>query len=63
MQPYQQRVLDEYAALDEKAKSLYVFFVTKTFESLDKDEKDLLRMQYYTMMVYVGILQRRIAKF
>lgn len=63
MQPYQQRVVDEHSALDEKAKALYTFFVTKVFETLDTDEQELLKMQYYTMMVYAGILQKRIAKF
>ena len=63
MQPHQQRVADEYFALNEKAKALYAFFVSKTFEGLDHDEQELLKMQYYTMMVYAGILQKRIAKF
>ena len=63
MQPHQQRVVDEHNALTEKAKALYMFFTNKVFETLDADEQDLLKMQYYTMMVYAGILQKRIAKF
>jgi hypothetical protein len=63
MQPHQQRVIDEYNALNDKAKALYMFFTNKIFESLDEDEQDLLKMQYYSMMVYAGILQKRIAKF
>lgn len=63
MQPHQQRVVDEHSALMEKAEALYSFFVNKTFETLDTDEQELLKMQYYTMMVYAGILQKRIAKF
>ena len=63
MQPHQQRVVDEYFALNEKAKALYGFFNTSIFESLDNDEQELLKMQYYSMMVYAGILQKRIAKF
>jgi hypothetical protein len=64
MQPHhQQRVVDEHSALTDKAKALYNFFVNKAFETLDTDEQDLLRMQYYSMMVYAGILQKRIAKF
>ena len=63
MQEYQKRVTDEYFALTDKAKALYSFFVSKTFEALDTDEQELLKMQYYSMMVYAGILQKRIAKF
>lgn len=63
MQPYQQRVIDEYDALSDKAKALYMFFTNKIFDSLDIDEQELLKMQYYSMMVYAGILQKRIAKF
>jgi len=63
MQPYQQRVVDEHNDLAEKAKALYMFFTNKVFETLDTDEQELLKMQYYTMMVYAGILQKRIAKF
>lgn len=63
MQAHQQRVVDEHSALTDKAKALYNFFVNKTFETLDSDEQELLKMQYYSMMVYAGILQKRIAKF
>ena len=63
MQPHQQRVIDEYDALNDKAKALYMFFTNKIFDSLDIDEQELLKMQYYAMMVYAGILQKRIAKF
>lgn len=63
MQPHQQRVVDEHTELVKKAKALYVFLASKMFESLDHDEQELLKMQYYSMMVYSGILQKRIAKF
>lgn len=63
MQPHQQRVIDEYDALNDKTRVLYMFFTNKIFESLDEDEQELLKMQYYSMMVYAGILQKRIAKF
>jgi hypothetical protein len=63
MQPHQQRVADEYTELNKKAKALYMFLAGKTFETLDHDDQELLKMQYYTMMVYCGILQKRIAKF
>ena len=63
MQSHQQRVVDEQTALQDKAAALYMFFTSKVFETLDHDEQELLKMQYYTMMVYSGILQKRIAKF
>ena len=62
-QPHQQRVIEEYAALNDKTLALFAFFTNKVFDSLDKDEQELLKMQYHSMMVYVGILQKRIAKF
>lgn len=63
MQPHQQRVVDEHIELNKKAQALYVFLAGKMFETLDTDEQELLKMQYYSMMVYSGILQKRIAKF
>ena len=63
MQPHQQRVVDEHIELVTRAKALYVFLAGKMFETLDLDEQELLKMQYYSMMVYAGILQKRIAKF
>lgn len=63
MQPHEQRVAEEYFELTKKAKALYMFLAGKTFETLDLDEQELLKMQYYSMMVYSGILQKRIAKF
>jgi hypothetical protein len=63
MQPHEQQVADEYFELNKKAKALYMVLAGKTFETLDHDDQELLKMQYYTMMVYCGILQKRIAKF
>lgn len=63
MQEYQKRVVDEQQVLEEKAQALYAFLASKTFNELDCDEQELLKMQYYSMMVYSGILVKRIAKF
>lgn len=63
MLPYQERVVEEYSALSEKATTLYSFLATKFYEKLEPEDQHLLRMQYYSMMVYVGILEKRIARF
>ena len=38
-QPHQQRVIEEYAALNDKTLALFAFFTNKVFDSLDKDEQ------------------------
>ena len=63
MQDYQLRVVDEQEALEEKASALYSFLASKHFNSLDKPNQELLKMQYYSMKVYSGILQQRIDLF
>lgn len=61
--PYQSRVVTEFTELETKCNALYMFLATKTFEELNKYEQDLLKMQYYAMQVYLGILEKRIEKF
>jgi hypothetical protein len=63
MQPYQQRVVDEYNALEEKATTLYNFLASKQFDLLESMDKTLLKQQYYAMQVYLGILGQRTNRF
>jgi len=64
MQPHQQRVVDEKAELDTKAKALSEFIGTNpVFETLPQDEQNRLREQCEVMWQYSEILGKRIAAF
>ena len=63
MEEYQIRVVDEQHALEDKAHLLYSFLASKKFNELDNTNQQLLKQQYYAMMVYSGILQQRIDRF
>lgn len=64
MQPHQQRVVDEKAALDEKATALSNFIGTSPiFETLDPAEQERLKEQNDVMWQYSEILGKRIAAF
>ena len=64
MQDFQQRVVDEKAALDEKLEKLCLFcYRAKTFESLPIMEQERLNQQRHVMTVYSAILGARIAAF
>ena len=63
MEPYQQRVVDEKTALDEKIEKLESFIETKVFYNLVGDEKYMLTRQLDIMKVYSEILEDRISAF
>lgn len=63
LQPYQQRVVDERGALDEKIFAINNFYTTETYNMLSKREKALLRNQQKVMVQYSEILRERIATF
>ena len=64
MLEHQQRVADEKAALDKKAKALSAFIGTSnTFIKLDIDEQQRLKIQCEIMWQYSEILGQRIAAF
>lgn len=60
---YQQRVIDEKLALDEKHGRLFAFFGTDLFQKLPEDEKTRLTIQSYLMGQYSNILNERIQAF
>lgn len=60
---YQQRVIDEKTALDDKIGKLAVFIDSAAFVSLDPKAKDLLLLQYSTMTSYTQILGMRVSLF
>lgn len=63
MQPYQQRVVDEKIALDEKISKLTAFFETPMFQSQSDGEKNRLMRQCFVMGEYSEILRERIDNF
>ena len=64
MQPHQQRVVDEKAELDTKAKALSEFIGNNPiFATLDAAEQERLKVQNDVMWQYSEILGARIAAF
>ena len=64
MEDYQQRVIDEKEALDEKIEKLSTFIGSKLFETLNNDGQDiLLQEQLSHMIAYSSVLEKRIELF
>jgi len=64
MLPYQQRVVDEKAELDTKAKALSNFIgLNPAFESIDPEEQERMKEQCEIMWEYSEVLGKRIAAF
>lgn len=64
MKPYQQRLVDEKAELDKKAKALSDFIgLNDEFEKIDPDEQERMKEQCEIMWQYSEILGARISAF
>lgn len=63
MEAYQQRVVDEKTALDEKIAGLWAFIRSDAFKKLVDEEKMSLREQHDYMCQYSDVLEERIARF
>ena len=64
MQTHQQRVVDEKAEMDKKAKALSEFIGTnQIFDTIDAEEQERLKVQNDVMWQYSEILGARIAAF
>lgn len=63
MKPYQQRVIDEKAALGGKIEALAAFIGTHQERSLDTGERSRLGRQLRAMREYSNILEERIDHF
>lgn len=64
IQPHQQRVIDEKAALDKNAKALSDFIgLNPVFETLDPAEQERMKVQNDLMWQYSEVLGQRIAAF
>jgi hypothetical protein len=60
---YQQRVIEEHAALQDKCDKLEVFLWSDVFNKLPKDERTRLVMQLGFMRAYRSVLDQRIDAF
>ncbi len=63
MHDWQQRVVDEKAALDEKRTALLAFFDKPAFNELPTEDRILLIAQHTHMKAYSDVLGTRIARF
>ena len=63
MEPYQQRVVDEKAELDEKIKKLKEFMVKPTFLTLPLHERNIMSRQLGAMDYYSECLAERVLFF
>ena len=63
MLPHQERVIAEQAELNTKLNSLSIFMAGNSYNTLNSDERDLLRKQQRAMEEYSRILNQRIAAF
>lgn len=62
--PYQQRVIDEKAALDEKITKLADFIIlSPVFKELPGADRGRLYRQHTAMRAYSGVLGERIEAF
>lgn len=61
--PYQQRVIDEKAALDGSLQKLRDFLAGSALELVNADEKARLERQAGIMAQYSDVLGERIAAF
>ena len=63
MKQFQQRVVDEKAALEEKISNLTKFLDGETFKTLPVEEQDRMKRQLHIMGEYSAVLGERIAAF
>jgi len=63
MMPYQNRVVTEKTALDEKLANLEIFIQGLTFPTIDSEEQTRLLTQVSCMQGYSNVLAERIAAF
>lgn len=63
MEDYMKRVVEEKTALDEKLRSLELFFATKAFHGLTPAQKGRLEKQSSIMKQYSDILFERIEAY
>ena len=60
MQPFVERMIEEYKELSERLKKLIVFTKTDKFTALDEEQRNLLEEQREAMSHYKKVLGQRI---
>lgn len=60
MQPFVQRMIEEYKELSERLKKLIAFQKTDKFTALDEEQRKLLEEQREAMSHYKKVLGQRI---
>ena len=60
---FQDRVVEEKKALDEKSRNLVRFMSTQEFNDLAMDEQRRMKRQYSIMDLYSQVLEERIENF
>ena len=63
LQDFQQQVVDEKAALDEKIKKLGIFFDSAVYHNLSYVDQEILYRQFNCMKPYSAVLGERIKRF
>ena len=63
MNPYQERVIEEKEALEEKYRKLTTFFDQPAFQDVPMDEQVRMARQADVMKEYLDILNARIVRF
>ena len=63
LEPWQQRVVEEYDDLNKKREKLTDFFTSKEYQALPEYSKTALDKQYEAMRDYSVVLKERIDRF
>lgn len=63
LQPYQQRVLEEKAELDERLRKLIAFLRSPDANRANPEERDWMISQGYAMRAYSKALEERIKTY
>ena len=63
MKDYQERVTTERFELDEKYRKLDTFIMGELFDTLSTIDQILLIQQLNAMLLYSGLLMKRIQRF
>jgi hypothetical protein len=61
--PHEERMLVERGELADKLEKLTAFIESEAWHRLPEPDRDLLVEQRNHMTAYLGVLQRRIARF
>lgn len=61
MEPYQERVMREYDEIVARQEKLAAFLESEKSHAIDPQERELLFDQNFAMLMYIRVLQHRIA--